>query len=67
MRVVERIGLGVALILTTALHAANTSVPSKLFKSLDGTFQFQYPTSLVLCQPQYEQLKRDTDLPSKMS
>lgn len=41
-----------ALVLVASSLAQTRPTPSQIFKSPDGTFQFRFPKSLVLCQPQ---------------
>jgi hypothetical protein len=49
------------LLLVTATSYTQTNSSQQIFKSPDGTFMFRYPSSVVLCQPQYEKPMPDTD------
>jgi hypothetical protein len=50
------------LLLVTATSYTQTNSSQRIFKSPDGTFMFRYPSSVVLCQPQYDKPTPDTDV-----
>jgi len=54
------------LLLIGISFAQTRSSQSRIFKSPDGTFQFRYPKSLVLCQPHFEEPTPRPDLPDDL-
>jgi hypothetical protein len=50
------------MLLVTATSYTQTNSSQRIFKSPDGTFMFRYPSSVVLCQPQYDKPTPDTDV-----
>lgn len=51
--------LTVVVLVASSLAQIRPAV-SQIFESPDGAFQFRFPESSVLCQPQYEQPTRDS-------
>jgi hypothetical protein len=50
------------LVLVTVTSYPQMNSSQQIFKSPDGTFAFRYPSSLVLCKPQYEKPTPDTSI-----